>query len=296
MPTKKIKRENTNRDNTIFGKKYKGWIIPLLTLLLISASCSLLTVKPVPEVTPSQIPPYISAEDAVSALNTANDKIETLKGFVKINTSDIEGKSTGSISGYLAIKNPDKVRFSYIGPFGVTLFEVVINGDDIVMYSLQDKVAYVGKIKNKNPGNTNSGVNIFSPDGLGNLFSRPSGDRFHIENLDDEIILYGIVDTESGPETIEKTVISRVDMRAESKERLLGGVAVSRTTYNEYQDIDGVPVPTKITIDDLKLGDSIKIAMSHISLNGTMSEDAFDTKVKEPWHIRGIEEFIPSGF
>ena len=295
MALKKIKRENTNRDNTISGEKYKVWIIPLLALLLTSASCSLLIVKPTPEVAPPQIPTYISAEEAVSALTTASDKIETLRGFVKINTTDIEGKSTGSISGYMALKNPDKVRFSYIGPFGVTLFDVVINGDDIVLYSLQDTIAYVGKIKNKNPGNP-SGVNIFSPDGLGNLFSKPYGDRFLIENLDDEIILYGIIDTESGPETIEKTVISRIDMRPDTKERFSGGVAVSRTTYNEYQDIDGIPVPTKITIDDLTLGDSIKIAMSNISLNGTMSADAFDTNVGEPWHIRGIEEFIPLGF
>jgi hypothetical protein len=295
MPPKKIKRENTSRENPIEKKRFKGWIVLLLALLLTSASCSLLVVKPTPEVAPPQVPTYISAEEAVSTLTTASDKIETLKGFVKISTSDIEGKSTGSISGYMALRNPDKVRFSYIGPFGVTLFEVVINGDDIVLYSLQDTIAYVGKIKNKKTGNP-GGVNIFSQDGLGNLFSRPSGDRFLIENLDTEIILYGIKDTELGPETIEKTVISRTDMRPETKERFFGGVAVSRTTYNEYQDIDGVPVPTTITIDDLAFGDSIKIAMSNISLNGTMSEDAFNTEVKEPWHIRGIEEFIPLGF
>ncbi len=295
MRPKIITGKNKYRKSPIRIKRGWSWIIPLITFLSISASCSLPIVKPTPEAFP-QIPSYISADEAVEALTTAHEKIETLKGFVKINTTDLEGKTTGSISGYLAFKNPDKVRFSYIGPFGITLFEVVINGDEIVLYSPQEMTAYVGKTENKEKGGIIGGENVFSPQSLKNLFSRPIGERFLIENLAQESVLYGIIETESGSEIIEKTLISRIDMRTESKEHIFDGVAISRTTYHEYIDIDGISVPTTITIDDLVGGDSIKIAMSNISLNGTMPDGAFDTKVEEPWNVKNLEEFIPSGF
>ena len=261
----------------------------------ILASCSLPIVKPTPETLP-QISPYISADEAVEALTAEHDKIENLKGFVKINTSDLEGKTTGSISGYLAFKNPDKVRFSYIGPFGITLFEVVIDGNEMVLYSPQEMTAYVGTTANKETEGFSGSENIFSPQSLKTLFSKPIGEKFLIENLANESVLYGTIETESGCEIIEKTLISRVEMRPESKERYFGGVAISRMTYLEYLDIDGISVPTIITIDDLVGGDSIKIAISNINLNGTIADDAFDTKVEGPWNVKSLDEFVPLGF
>lgn len=295
MRLKRTRGKNTNLKRLIETNRGLKGILPLMIFFCITASCSLPLIKPIPEAL-IEIPPYISADEAVEALTTSHEKIENLKGFVKIKTSDFEGKTTSSISGYLAFKNPDKVRFSYIGPFGITLFEVVIDGDEIVLYSPQEMTAYVGTTGDKEIEDFRGSENIFSPQSLKTLFSKPQGDRFLIENLDQDSILYGIIETESGWEIIEKTIIARVEMRPRAKERFFRGIAISQMTYLEYVDIDGISVPTTITIDDFAGGDSIKIAMSNINLNGTMPDDAFDTKVEEPWNVKGLEEFVPLNF
>jgi outer membrane lipoprotein-sorting protein len=259
--------------------------------LLYAASCTLPVVPP-PTDTP---PPLIGIDDARTITAQLQNGVKTLKGVATIRIRDTGGNVKNSISGFLAVENPDKVRFSSIGPFGVILFEAVINGEVMVLFLPQQMTAYVGEVDTGVDGGMGMGAQnpthiLWAP------FAAPLGDEFFIEHQEELSFLYGVSKTDSGWELSERMTIARREKRLVERERFAEGVVISRMRYDEYADMDGIFVPLRLTIDDLIRGETVELLLSKVTLNGTFSADAFDTDVGDPWEVKDLSEFVPPDF
>lgn len=252
--------------------------------LILAISCVFPPLKP----DPITYPP-ISADEAISILNETNDAIVDLKGIAKIKTINSKGILESSVTGYLAFKNPSMLRFTYIGPMGMILFEAVIKDDDIVLFLPQDLMAYSGKLDR-------SGNNLFYAYLLKTPFSTPVGETFLIDHKGAESTLSSMNRVNDSLELVEKITIDRKDMTPRLRELYSRGVATARIEYLEYEDFSGILVPTKLVITDLIEDVKMKLSLREVKVNNDVSEDIFETEVGEPWNVQPLDRFIPPNF
>ncbi|MBN1572221.1 MAG: hypothetical protein JW984_03375 [Deltaproteobacteria bacterium] len=266
-------------------RKARGFraFILFTVLALFFTSCTLKVAKPT-----SDIPPYLSAEEMLEALKTAGAKVENIKGVMTIRVLNAEGKSENSMSGYVAFAPPDKMSFSYVGPLGMIFFAAVRNGDKVIFYLPQQGRAYVGSVSEMKAGPLNNTL-LITP------FSIPKGEIFFVEHQGAVSTIYGLERVEERWEISEKLVVDREKMRPMERLFFMDGVEAVRITYLEYAEIDGVPVPTLVSIKNTggseKEGE-IKIGLKNVELNKTLNPEVFDTEVGEGWIVDGIGNFV----
>jgi len=263
-------------------------ILSIVALFFSSCAPHLIT-------TPTEIPPLISASDAVRSLAIMGEEIKTIRGAVTIKTYNGDGVATDSITGYIAYERPDKMRFTYIAPFGITLFEAVMNGNTIALFLPQEMTAYVGAIPSEEPAPGSTSAMLFSR--LRDLpFSKPNGDKFLIEHIGADSVLFGIVAKDDRWEITEKLIFSRADMRPKERVILEDGVVVFRITYSEYLSVDRYTMPGMITAHDLKNGITMEYSLASPTFNEEFPEGAFDVKAGDPWKVKDLKEFSPPSF
>ena len=270
----------------------------VLGFFLLTASCT--TITPVTPTSPEAVAPRISLEEAKS-LRDILEGVDTLRGTVRITIDTGNGTAPRSIAGYLAIRPPDAVRFTYIGPFGIVLFEAVANGDVLTLYLPQQMTAYTGAAGSHEeaPDRTDFSDMPF-PDLFG-AFTQDDEDLvFFLEHRETETILYGIspVTDESGSSwnITEKIIIDRETTRPLTRERFTDGVPVSRTTYEDFQEVEGFLIPTTIVIADLVSGLTMSITLSGVTANESLADEVFETIPEDPWTIMPLDQFIPPTF
>ena len=277
--------------------RYAVYVV--LGLSILAASCT--TVTPLTTTTPETVAPRISLEDALSLRNILSG-VDTLRGTVRI-TMEMGGEAAPqSISGYLAIRTPDAVRFTYIGPFGIVLFEAVANDDVLTLFLPQQMTAYTGAT-DSHEGPTASHTDLVNMpfSDLLSAFTQDDNDLvFFLEHRERESILYGIssIPGESGTswDISEKIVINRETLHPMTRERFADGVPVSRTTYEDFQEIEGLMIPAAIMVEDLIRGQTISITLSGITANESLADEVFETTPEDPWTIMPLDQFIPPTF
>jgi outer membrane lipoprotein-sorting protein len=247
-------------------------------------SCALPVIKPT-----SAIPPYIDTDEALRLIVDAQKKITDLKGTVTLRLYDQQHTLVNSVTGYLAMKFPDKVRFSYIGPLGMVLFEALVNDNTTILFLPQQLLAYKGKTDVPSAG-------PFSPSLLKAPFSKPAGDIFIIEHSGEKSILTGIAHTKDTYALSEKITIDRTNMRPIIREQYRDGLVIQRVTYDAYEVIDGTLLPTNITIQDLASGNELTLTLSDAQVNTGISDEPFDTTVRSPYTEHPLASFAPPEF
>lgn len=270
----------------------------VLGIFLLAVSCT--TIPPVTSPSPDIVVPRISLEEALS-LRDALEGVETLRGTVRITMDTCGETAPQSIAGYLAIRTPDAVRFTYIGPFGIVLFEAVANGDILTLYLPQQMTAYTGAAGLQENATDGAGFSDMPFSDLFGAFTRDEDNiMFFLEHRETETILYGIspVTGESGTswDIAEKVVIDRGAMHPVSRERFTDDVPVSRTTYEDFQEIAGLLIPTTIVIEDLVREQTISLTLSNITANEPLGDEVFETTPDEPWTVMPLDQFIPPTF
>lgn len=252
-----------------------------LPALLFLASCALPAAKPT-----TLMPPLIEASEAVAALTDADTAVNDIRGTVTLKTFDGSGKPANSVTGYMAFKYPDKVRFTYIGPFGIVLFEALVNGTKTILFLPQQLLAYSGKTDaiEDSP---------FSPSLLGNAFRKPAGPIFVIEHDGARSIVYSISEDAGRHSLVEKIVLDRLTMRPAVRESYENGLGRYRITYLTYEQAGGVSVPTDITLEDLASGSRMEITIRDYIANSGISDEVFDTVVPPPYVEKPLDSFVP---
>ena len=270
----------------------------VLGLFLLAASCT--TIAPVTPTAPEAIAPRITLEEALS-LRDMLDGVDTLRGTVRVTMDTGDGASPRSITGYLAIRTPDAVRFTYIGPFGVVLFEAVASGDVLTLYLPQQMTAYTGTADSREgeTGDIDASDMPFSD--LFGLFTDDGGDLvFFLEHRERETILYGISpagdESRTSWDIAEKVIIDRETMRPVTRERFSGGVCVSRTTYEDFQEVEGVLIPATIVVADLVRGQTMSVTLTGTAVNEPLDDEVFETTPEGPWTIMPLDQFAPPTF
>ncbi len=245
------------------------------------ASCVTGPVKPAVPL----MAPYVDAREAVAALTDAAAAIDDVRGTVTLNIFDENDKPVNSVTGYMAFKYPDRVRFTYIGPFGIVLFEALVNKETTVLFLPQQLTAYKGKTDT-------AGGGPFSPGLMGIPFGRPAGPIFVIEHDGQDSILYSISGHEDRYSLVEKIVFDRSTMRPVLREDYDNGLVRHRITYRAYEVIDGVSVPTDVVLEDSASGSRMEITMKDCAVNTGISDEVFDTAVKAPYIEKPLETFV----
>lgn len=252
-----------------------------LPAFLFLVSCALPAVKPT-----ALIPPLIEAPEAVAALTDGENAVSDIRGTVTLKTFESDGKPSNSVTGYMAYRHPDKVRFTYIGPFGIVLFEALVNGPTTILFLPQQLTAYAGRtdaIKDS----------PFSPSLMGIAFRKPAGPVFVIEHDGPQSILYSISKTADRFELAEKIVLDRLTMRPTVRESYENGVVRYRITYTAYGRAGEVSVPSDITIEDLASGSCMEISIRDYIVNSGIGDEVFDVVVPPPYVERPLDSFVP---
>ncbi|MBN1883599.1 MAG: hypothetical protein JW885_15635 [Deltaproteobacteria bacterium] len=278
---------------------FQIYAIPaVLVLFLLAVSCT--TITPNAKIAPEAFAPRITLEEALS-LRDVLGGIDTLRGTVRITMDMGDGTAPRSIAGYLAIHTPDAVRFTYIGPFGVVLFEAVANGDVLTLFLPQQMIAYTADTGSNGEGADRIDISNMPFSDFFNALTKDDDDCvFFLEHRERETTLYGISpvpgESDMSWEITEKVVIDRETMHPLIRERFADGVCVSRTTYEDFQEVDGLLIPATIVITDLVLGQTMSITLKGLTINESMTDEVFETTPEEPWTIMPLDQFSPPTF
>ncbi len=261
-----------------------GAVFPLFLV-----SCALQPVRPTPL---AVMAPYISADTAVAELEKAQNKVIDIRGQASLKTYDPDGKLANSVTGYMAFKRPDKFRFTYVGPLGIVLFEALVNDKTMILFLPQQLKAYKGSTETPSSG-------LFSANLLRAPFTRFQGRLFAIEHDGDKSTLYAIAQDKADKKEYalsEKIIFSRIDMRPLVREGYEDGLLTWRVTYKKYDVIDGIAIPSEITIEDPSSGGTMEIGLSDAKVNTGISDDVFDPSVKPPYTEAPLGSFAPPDF
>jgi len=251
--------------------------IPAVVFL---ASCALEAVKPT-----TPMPALIDAREAAAALTDAGSKLNDIRGTVTLRTFDDTGKSIDSVTGYLAFRYPDRVRFTYIGPFGIVLFEALVNETTMILFLPQQLTAYKGK--------TDAIANgPFSPELITRPFRRPAGPIFVIEHDGRNSTLSSIATDAGRYSLVEKIIFDRLTMLPAVREDFENGLIRYRITYLAYDTIEGVSVPTGIAIEDLASGSRMELTIGDCKVNTGITDEVFDTTVQPPYVEKPLDSFV----
>jgi outer membrane lipoprotein-sorting protein len=254
--------------------------LPAALAIVFLTSCALTAVKPTPP-----IPPVIDAAEALAALTDTRTAISDIRGAVTLKTFDENGKPINSVTGYMAFRYPDRVRFTYIGPFGMVLFEALVNETTTILFLPQQLTAYKGKTDTIKNG-------PFSPELMEIPFRKPAGPIFIIEHDGPESTLYSISKRSDRYDLVEKIIFDRSTMRPILREVYENGLGRYRITYLAYEAAGTISVPTGIAIQDLTSGSRLEITLSDYKVNTGITDEVFDTTVEPPYVEKPLDSFV----
>lgn len=176
--------------------------------------------------------------------------IETLASSVALSIK--AGDKGLSGRGYLVIRYPDQFRLVMLTPFGTTVAELFINGDDLLYIASSDNLAYQGK--------------------LADLPDNPALQSWRLLRW-----VMEPVSGEPGERQLARVTpegaLERVDFDDNGlvvRKRIDG----DEVNYGEYLSFQGVAVPQVITITD-RQGITVRISLDEPEVNGPLDAASF---------------------
>ncbi|HJV65645.1 MAG TPA: outer membrane lipoprotein LolB [Geomonas sp.] len=195
----------------------------------------------------------------------AGREVETLQSSISVSVKS--GEHTTSGRGYLIYKSPDRFHLALLSPFGLTVFEVFIDGEDITCLVPSKQMAYRGRFSQLPDNSPLQSMAIMKwvqvrpapgtvPPGTKET-TDPSGDHYYFDEN-------GLVDRKVSPDG-------------------------DKVAYQDYSNLDGVAFPESIVIGS-RFGTVVKIIFDEPQINQPVEEAALKP-VTEGYNVRPLTEF-----
>ncbi len=187
---------------------------------------------------------------------TPGARVNTLSTLVSLSVN--KGDQGMGASGYLLYQRPDQMRMVILSPFGTTIMEVFLVGDNITIVDISKSIAFSGLIAD--------------------LPEKGAGENWRHARL-----LMDIDGLDSGPKSGTMERISKAGLHETIT--FENGLVVSRrmpngdeVIYNDYAIVNGVPLASEIIMHS-ESGGRFRIKISEPEVNGELSADAFSPKL-----------------
>lgn len=188
---------------------------------------------------------------------TPGASVDTLSSSISVSAKGAEGG--GSARGYLLYRRPDRLHVLFLSPFGSTMFEIFLQGDQVTCLVPDKKTAYLGEVNALAQGNYLKTLRLMRW-----VLARPpvSGPSLGARELDsDEVGKEKVFFLENG--LVERKV-------AEKGEEVI---------YHDYQMVDGIPFAQRMEIRDGK-GGEVRITFDDPEVNRPIEEESLAPKLK----------------
>lgn len=155
--------------------------------------------------------------------------------------------------GYLIMRAPDQFRLVILSPFGTTLAEMFLSGDELLYLASTQNLAYRGSLSDLPDAPALQGWRLL---------------RWTTERVIPETpgqLQFSRIRTGGEEETVD------FDQRGLVLKKRLNGDEVH---YEGYQSVGGVPVPTTIEIID-RAGVRVRITLDEPEVNSPLDENSF---------------------
>lgn len=195
--------------------------------------------------------------------------IDTLTSSVSLSVKS--GGKGMSGRGYLIMHPPEQFRLVMLSPFGTTVAEMFLNGDELLYLASSQNLAYEGQLSGLPDASALQGWRLL---------------RWTTERVMPEV---------PGQRSL---IRSRPDGEQETVDFDAHGLVIKKTIdgdevrYEGYQSANGVPVPTTIEIRD-RAGVTVRITLEEPEVNAPLDEKAF-VPALEGIKILPLSQFPPS--
>jgi len=203
-----------------------------ILLLILLAGCAARQLPPSEPLNPAAIITTLTSSVALS---------------VKAGDKGLSGR------GYLIMRAPDQFRLVILSPFGTTLAEMFLAGDELLYLASSQNLAYRGSLRDLPDAPALQGWRLLRWTTERVLPETPGQLRFSRQRAGGE----------------EETVF--FDRQGLVLKKRMDGDEVR---YEGYQSITGVPVPTAIEIID-RTGITVRITLDEPEVNEPLDEKAF---------------------
>jgi hypothetical protein len=177
--------------------------------------------------------------------------IETLASSVSVSVKAGEKGMSGR--GYLLMRLPERFRLVILSPFGTTVAEIFLKGEELLYLASAQNLAYQGVLADL--------PNVPALQGWRLL-------RWTTERVTPESNGQQTLDRQ-GPDGERETIV--FDSRGLVLKKSIDGDEVR---YEGYQSVKGVPVPSAIEIVD-RAGVTVRITLEEPEVNEPLDENAF---------------------
>ncbi|GFE61048.1 lipoprotein insertase outer membrane protein LolB [Geobacter sp. AOG2] len=213
-------------------KRHISFLLLLLTLSLVSG-CAALTPRPPLEY-------------------RTGAQVDTLSAAVSLSIT--KGEQGMGANGFLLYQRPDRMRMVILSPFGTTLMETVVAGDQITVVDNSKRVAFRGL--------------------LAELPQQGEGDTWRQARW--------VMDVPPPGNSLRDGSVERTNSMG-LKERVTfeNGLLIAKSLsngdeahYNDYVVVNGVPLATEIIMYSHN-GDRFRIKISEPEVNAELAPEAF---------------------
>jgi outer membrane lipoprotein-sorting protein len=213
-------------------KRYLSFSLLLLALALVSG-CAAFTPRP-----PLVYQPGI--------------QVDTLSAAVSLSIK--KGKQSMGANGFLLYHRPDRMRVVILSPFGTTMMETIVAGEQVTIVENSKGVAFSGL--------------------LAELPDQANGDTVRQARW--------VMDVPIPGSSLRDGLVERTNNMGQKEHVTFeNGLVVAKTLsngdearYNDYVAVNGVPLATEIVIRSHN-GDRFRIGISEPEVNTELSPEAF---------------------
>lgn len=222
-------------------------LLPRLLILLVLAACTAPTVQP-----------ELRMVHGVT--------LKSLQGGVNVSLATAAGQTGGN--GVLFYQSPDRFRLTILAPFGQSLFDLIVTGDQVLCLVASKKQAWQGTVRDL-------------PEGLG-VRVWP-------------LLTWVVEPPHPAGASLERTFV-RPDGTVERVYYDVGGLvqrkinaAGDEVVYRNYRIADGLAVPEEMTVTTAS-GSSLRLVLDEPEVNRPIAADIF-TPPLDQYEIHPLAEF-----
>jgi outer membrane lipoprotein-sorting protein len=213
-------------------KRYLSLLFLLSALSLVSG-CAAITPKPLPEYRPGA-------------------QVDTLSAAVSLSIK--KGKQGMGANGFLLYRRPDRMRVVILSPFGTTMMETIVAGEQVTIVENSKGIAFSGL--------------------LAELPEQGNGDTVRQARW--------VMDVPIPGSSLRDGSVERTNNMGQKEQVTFeNGLVVAKSLsngdeahYNDYVVVNGVPLATEIIINSHN-GDRFRISISEPEVNTDLSPEAF---------------------
>lgn len=182
--------------------------------------------------------------------------VETLSAAASLSIS--KGDQGMGSSGYLLYQRPDRMRLVILSPFGTTVMEVIVVGDQITIVNASKGVAFLGRMEE--------------------LPHKGEGETWRNARW--------VMDIDPPGSSVRDGSVTRVNrLGQEEQVTYENGLVVSKSlangdmvSYGDYELVNGVPLATEIIMYSHD-GGRFRIKVTEPEVNAPLSAEAFQARL-----------------